>query len=332
MIVKADCGFNGEQKPTDYQCWNENSQVIGSEMYEVVGTASCLGKPDSSDCVDVKSVTLVTPSKPAPSPPPVGTWIDTPFLYVPQDIRTAAFAYMMKNAKIMAVAPAETLTAAYYGRCELNRYGERKIDANGGGVTYRISADLYTKSAAKGCEFPILNSETSVEVKKTGGKYIFSSLTDYDQYAKGAYGKAFKLEKGTGRPQPACIGKPAWKAGVAKVDKFCSTAKGGCARIDEGHADGKSFTAPLASARCGAYNRTVMFDGDLIKKYFWGFPHKGEKSPSACRKLCDQNADCVKWVQVNARQGGYCNLHGSAATEKYYKCSRQCTNYAGYCS
>jgi hypothetical protein len=273
----------------------------------------------------MKSVTLITPSKPAPSPPPVGNWSGTPYPYVPADIRTAAFAYMMKMAKIMSVAPAETSSAAYYGKCEmLSTSIEKKLDANGG-VTYRIPADLYTKSAAKGCEFPILTSRASVEVKKSGGKYIFSSLTDYNEY-----GKAFKLEKGAGR-QPACIGKAPWKAGVAKVDKFCSTAKGGCARIDEGHADGKSFTAPLASARCGAYNGNVTFTGDLIKEYY-SYKQPEMKSPSACRKLCDQNTACVKWFQLRARHAGFCRLHGSDASEKYYECSRQCSNSAGFCS
>ena len=190
----------------------------------MTGTVKCLGKTNgNSNCVTVSSIKDVTPKAAPASPPAVGVWIPTPDLFIPKDIQNAGLDYMTKNAKVATVAPAEGSNKAYYGPSSLALFGfSRKVDANGG-VTYRIPGIIHTKSAAKGCSMPILSSKTTVDVKKTGGNYSFSNLTDEE------YGKALREDSGM---QPKCVGQAAWKAGVAKVDKFCSSVKGGCSRMD----------------------------------------------------------------------------------------------------
>jgi len=70
-----------------------------------------------------------------------------------------------------------------------------------------------------------LTSDTTVEVKKIAtGKYKFSKLTDLRA------GKA--LEQDSGR-NPKCVGKAAWKKGVARVNKYCKSVKGGCYSLEQ---------------------------------------------------------------------------------------------------
>ncbi len=224
-VYIARCSYQTSPQKNPYVCVNENNQFIGSRYYEVNGIANCRGKPNAYPCVTVKTVKEVTKPPSPSSPPPVGTWIQTPIIFVPEDVQKAGLDYLINNANIVkAVAPAETGQSTYYGDTHINQGYDffRKIDTNGG-VTYKIPATVVTQSAAKGCPLPVLSSETTVDVKKTApGKYVYSNMVDKRT------GKALKEDSGT---QPACVGKAAWKAGVAKVENYCKTIKGGCYKM-----------------------------------------------------------------------------------------------------
>jgi len=230
VVYLMECfwkSFSSDPKPSSYKCINENSEKIGNRYYEVTAIVSCLGKPNGFPCVAVDSIKNVTPKPSPPSPTPVGKWIDTPDIFVPNDIKKAALNYMVKNSKITSVAPGETSSKAYYGASTIGASAKfifkRKIDVKGG-VTYRVPAVIKTKSAAKGCNLPILSSDTTVDVQKIAtGKYKFSKMTDVRT------GKALREDSGG---QPDCVGKAAWKKGVGKVNTYCKSVKGGCYSLE----------------------------------------------------------------------------------------------------
>lgn len=111
VVYLMECAwkvFALNPKPSTYKCINENNEKIGNRYYEVRGTISCLGKPNGRDCVAINSIKDVTSKPFPPSPTPVGKWIITPDIFVPNDIKKAALRYMVKKAKITTVAPGET--------------------------------------------------------------------------------------------------------------------------------------------------------------------------------------------------------------------------------
>jgi hypothetical protein len=224
VLYLAQCAYKvyaTNPKPNTYKCVNENTEYIGNRYYEMNATVTCLGKPRGFPCVKVESIKNVTPKPSPPSPPPVGVWIPTPYMFVPKDIQKAGFNFMTKNVKSTAIAPTQNNPRAFNGPSKIGDDFSRKIDTNGG-VTYRTSAFINTKSNVKGCDFPFLVSEATVDVKKAAGKFTFSNLTESN------YRKFLRPDSGA---MDKCIGTPAWKAGVTKIDRFCKIVKGGCSTV-----------------------------------------------------------------------------------------------------